>query len=66
MEIKEIACFIPLYLEGDALALYLEMSKVDQLDAGKIEGSLKGALAQGSFEAYEKLKVLRWTGEQVI
>ena len=29
MEIKDIASFISLYLEGDALALYLEMSEVD-------------------------------------
>ena len=42
-EIKDIASFIALYLEGDALALYLEMSEVDQLDAGKIEDSLKEA-----------------------
>ena len=51
MEIKDIASFIPLYLEGDALALYLEMSEIDQLDADKIECRLKEAFAQGSFEA---------------
>ena len=45
MKVKDIARFIPLYLEGDALALYLEMSEVDQLDAGKIEGRLKEAFA---------------------
>lgn len=65
MEIKDIASFMPLYLEGDALALYLEMSEGDQVDAGKIEGRLKEAFAQGRFEAYGKLKGLRWTGEQV-
>lgn len=65
MEIKDIASFIPLYLEGDAMALYLEMSEVDQLNADKIEGRLKEAFAQGSFEAYGKLKGLRWAGEQV-
>ena len=58
MEIKDIASFITLYL-GDALALYLEMSKVDQLDSSKIEGRSKEAIAQGSFEAYRKLKKLR-------
>ena len=65
LEIKDIASIIPLYLEGDALALFLEMSENDQLDAGKIEGRLKEAFALGIFEAYGKLKGLRWTGEQV-
>ena len=58
MEIKDIASFISLYLEGDAKALYFEMSEVDQLNASKIEGRLKEAFAQGSFEAYRKLKGL--------
>ena len=65
MAIKDIASFIPLYLEGDTLELYLERSEDDQLDAGKIEGRLEEAFAQGSFEAYGKLNGLRWTGEQV-
>lgn len=65
MEIKDLASFMPLYLEGDALALYLEMSETDQLDAGKIEDRLKEAFAQGRFEAYGRLIGLKWTGEQV-
>lgn len=65
MEIKDVASFIPLYLEGDAMALYLEMSEEDQTKVGKIEDRLKEAFAQGRFEAYGKLKGLRWKGEQV-
>lgn len=65
MEIKDVASFIPLYLEGDAMALYLEMSEEDQKKVEKIESRLKEAFAQGRFEAYGKLKGLRWTGEQV-
>ena len=65
MEIKDVASFIPLYLEGDAMALYLEMSEADQTKVEKIEGRLKEAFAQGRFEAYGKLKGLRWKGEQV-
>merc|ERR1712035_215286 len=64
-EIKDLANFIPLYLEGDALALYLEMSEEDQTDVKKIDNRLKEAFAQGRFEAYRKLMGLRWTGEQV-
>lgn len=65
MEIKDLASFIPLYLEGDALALYLEMSEEDQLKVEKIEDRLKEAFAQGRFEAYRKLTDLRWVGEKV-
>lgn len=65
MEIKDVASFIPLYLEGDAMALYLEMSEEDQTKVGRIEDRLKEAFAQGRFEAYGKLTGLRWKGEQV-
>ena len=44
-EIKDLASFIPLFLEGDALALYLEMSDEDQLKADKIKSRLKEAFA---------------------
>ena len=40
MEIKDLASFIPLFLEGNALALYLEMSEEDQKDEGKIKSRL--------------------------
>ena len=36
MDIKDLASFIPLFLEGDAKALYLEMGESDQLDVKKI------------------------------
>ena len=65
MEITDVASFIPLYLEGDAMALYLEMTEADQTKVEKIENRLKEAFAQGKFEAYGKLKGLRWKGEQV-
>ena len=34
---------LPLYLEGDALALYLEMGETDQASADKIE-EIKGGI----------------------
>ena len=55
LEIKDLARFILLYLERDALALYLEMREEDQTDVKKIENRLKEAFAQGRFEAYRKL-----------
>ena len=64
-KIEDVATVIPLFLEGDALALYLEMNERDQEDADKIRNKLKKAFAEGPFEAYEKLKRVRWTGESV-
>ena len=64
-KIDDIASFVPLYLEGDALALYLEMSDTDQTDIKKIESRLLQAFTEGPFSAYDRLGKLRWTGEQV-
>lgn len=64
-KIDDEASFIPLYLEGDALALYLEMSDADQLDAGKIEARLKEAFTEGAFAAYGRLGRVKWVGEKV-
>ena len=44
-KISDVAIFIPLYLEGDAIALYLELSDGDQADAEKIQEKLKTAFA---------------------
>ncbi len=53
--ISDVTSFMPLYLEGDVLALYLEMKDEDQLDAGKVEASMKEALWRGAFMAYSEL-----------
>ena len=64
-KIDDVASVIPLFLEGDALALYLEMSEHEQEDADMIRLRLKKAFAEGVFDAYEKLKRVRWSGESV-
>lgn len=64
-KITDLASFIPLYLEGDALALYLELSDEEQADASKIQEKLKSAFADDAFAAYSKLVRLKWTGEPV-
>ena len=63
--VTDLASFLPLYLEGDALALYLQMSVDDQTDKDKIEGKLKEAFTEGPFIAYSRLTNLRWAGEPV-
>ena len=64
-KIGDLASFLPLYLEGDALSLYLEMNEEDQLNAARIEERLKDAFTDGEFAAYGKLGRVKWTGEQV-
>lgn len=64
-KIEDVASLIPLYLEGNALAVYLEMGQRDQTDAESIEKILKTAFSESSFEAYNKLRKFAWTGESV-
>lgn len=64
-KISDLASFIPLYLEGDALALYLELSEEDQLSAEKIKEKLKTAFTDDAFSAFGKLVQMKWTGEPV-
>ena len=64
-KISDLASLIPLYLEGDALALYLEMSDADQSDSEKIVARLREAFSDGAFVAYAKLVKVRWTGQPV-
>lgn len=64
-DIADVASLIPLYLDGDALALYLEMREEDRLSADAIEEKLKEAFTEGSFVAYGKLSRMVWTGESV-
>ena len=63
--IEDLASFIPLYLEGEALSIFLEMSDSDQQSAQKIEGRLKEAFTDGPFISYAKLVNLKWNGESV-
>ena len=61
--VDDIASLLPLYLEGDALTLYMEMKEEDQKDISIIEARLKEAFTDGTFTAYRKLTMVRWAGE---
>ena len=63
--ITESASLIPLSLEGDALALYLEMNEREQRDVKKIENRLKEAFTEGIFVSYNKLSRICWAGHTV-
>ena len=64
-KVSDLASFIPLFLEGDALALYLEMSEDDQTNAESIIARLKEAFTEGAFVAFAKLSKIKWTGQPV-
>ena len=61
-KIPDLASFISQFLEGDPLALYLQLSEEDQLKAGKIETKLQTAFIEGTFFAYARLGKMRWPG----
>ena len=64
-KVEDEALFIPLYLEGGALAMYLEMSDTDQSSATAIKNKLKEAFCDNKFVSYSKLINYKWTGEPV-
>lgn len=64
-KITDVASFLPLFLEGDALALYLELDESEQATLEKIEEKLKFAFTDSKFTAYNKLVAKKWNGEQV-
>ena len=63
--IEKLESFMPLFLEGAALALYLEMDPEEQDDATKIIEKLKGAFTEGPFAAFDRLANVKWDGESV-
>ena len=64
-KISDLASFIPLYLEGDALSVYLEMGESEQGDSEKIEAKLREVFTDGPFVAYRKLMLIKWAGDPV-
>lgn len=63
--IDDVASFIPLYLEGGALAVYLEMGEHQKTDIRAIKGALRDAFADNQFIAYARMRECRWAGETV-
>ena len=62
---KDLASFLPLYLEDGALAVYLEMPDAKKTDASLIQQELLKAFTDNEFVAFSKLKAARWAGEPV-
>ena len=64
-KVDDMASLLLLYLEGDALALYMEMEGASQRDIEPIEAWLKEAFTDNALAAYRKLTVVRWASECV-
>lgn len=64
-KVSDLATFIPLYLEGSALSVYLELSDADKEKSNVITRKLLDAFSDSRFVAYNKLKAAQWTGESV-
>ena len=62
---KDVAKFLPLYLEGGALSLYLELDDAKKGDSALLSKELLKAYGDSEFVAFSKLKNVKWTGEQV-
>ena len=64
-KVGDVVSLLPLYLEGDALALYMEMEEASQRDIEQIEARLKEAFTDNMLAAYRKLTMVRWAGEHI-
>ena len=60
----DVASLLPLYLEGDALALYMEMEETSQRDIEQTESQLKETFTDNAFAAYRILTMVRWMYSQ--
>ena len=64
-KVDDVASLLPLYLEGDTLALYMEMEETSQRDAEQIKAQLKEAFTDDAFTAYRKLTMVKWAGKHM-
>ena len=64
-QMDDVANLLPLYLEGDALALYMEMEEDDHNQIEQIKARLKEAFTDDVFAAYRKVTMITWAGERV-
>ena len=64
-DVKDVAKFLPLYLEGGALSLFLELDDSKKGDYSLLSKELLKAYSDSEFVAFSKLKNVKWTGEQV-
>ena len=64
-QVNDVASLLPLYLEGNALALDMEMEEDDLKQIEQIKAWLKEVFTDNAFAAYRKVTMIRWAGEHV-
>ena len=64
-DVKDVAKLVPLYLEGGALALYLELDPSQRSDFKLLSRELLRAYSDSQIVSFSKLRVIKWAGEQV-
>ena len=63
---KKLKSFLPLFLQGDAFAVYDELSGASKDNIEKIEQALRSAFAQNQYSAYGTFRHRNWCpGEAV-
>ena len=64
-DVKDVAKLVPLYLEGGALALYLELDDSKRNDFRCLSQELLRAYSDSQIVSFSKLRALQWAGEPV-
>ena len=64
-DVSNVAKLVPLYLEGGALALYLELSAEERDDFKLLSKELLKAYSDSEIVSFSKLRTLKWNGEPV-
>jgi len=63
--LKNEECLLPLLLEKEALAVFLELSDEDKKSGERIKSKLRTVFGENPFYAFGKLVSLKWAGEPV-
>lgn len=65
-KIKDIACLIPLYLEGDAFTVFDQLTDMEKEDADTIKKALRDAFGQNQFSAYDSFRRRSWNPDEAV
>lgn len=64
--VKDLAAFIPLYLEGPAFEVYDQLTDKQKEDGDAIEKALLQAFGQNKFSAYDVFRQRNWKAGEAI
>src|SRR5678816_1670847 len=64
-KLKNEESLLPMLLEKEALAVYLELSEEEKLSAEEIKKKLRKVFGEDPFVAFSQLCAKRWSGENI-